>query len=141
MTNIAATSADNTYSYYPLFQTLFETADMASMFWQPLLKAVGRSQLEVAGLQARQARAIMQWSQQVMQPASPLDLINTNAQLWQTMTEQYVDVVPRVAAAVTTATQSVAPVVLPMPGKRSRDTLVLIDRQETPSSDLERKVA
>jgi len=114
---------------------------MASMFWQPLLKAVGRSQLEVAGLQARQARAIMHWSQQVMQPASPLDLINTNAQLWQTMTEQYVDVVPRVAAAVTTATQSVAPVVLPMPGKRSRDTLVLIDRQETPSSDLERRVA
>ena len=42
-----------------------------------------------------------------MQPTSPLDIINTNAQLWQTMTEQYVDVVPRVAAAVTTVTQPV----------------------------------
>jgi hypothetical protein len=137
MTDIAATSAENTYSYYPVYQALFETADMASMFWQPLLKAVGRSQLEMAGLQARQARAVMQWSQQILQPASPLDLINTNAQLWQTMTEQYVDVVPRVAAAVTTVTQSQT--VLAMPAKRSRDTLVLIDRQ--PKNELERKVA
>lgn len=137
MTDIAATSAENTYSYYPVYQALFETADMASMFWQPLLKAVGRSQLEMAGLQARQARAVMQWSQQILQPASPLDLINTHAQLWQTMTEQYVDVVPRVAAAVTTVTQSQT--VLAMPAKRSRDTLVLIDRQ--PKNELERKVA
>lgn len=137
MTDIAATSAENTYSYYPMYQALFETADMASMFWQPLLKAVGRSQLEMAGLQARQARAVMQWSQQILQPASPLDLINTHAQLWQTMTEQYVDVVPRVAAAVTTVTQSQT--VLAMPAKRSRDTLVLIDRQ--PKNELERKVA
>ena len=92
MTDNAATSAENTYSYYPVYQALFETADMASMFWQPLLKAVGRSQLELAALQARQARAVMQWSQQILQPTSPLDIINTNAQLWQTMTEQYVDV-------------------------------------------------
>ena len=55
MTDNAATSAENTYSYYPVYQALFETADMASMFWQPLLKAVGRSQLELAALQARQA--------------------------------------------------------------------------------------
>jgi hypothetical protein len=141
MKDIAATTADNTYSYYQMYQALFETADMTSMFWQPLLKAVGRSQLEMASLQARQARAVMQWSQQILQPASPLDLINAHAQLWQTITEQYVDVVPRVAAAVTTVTQPVGSTVLPMPAKRPRDTLVLIDRQEKSKNGLERKVA
>jgi hypothetical protein len=141
MTDNAATSAENTYSYYPVYQALFETADMASMFWQPLLKGVGRSQLELAALQARQARAVMQWSQQILQTTSPLDIINTNAQLWQTLTEQYVDVVPRVAAAVTTVTQPVGSTVLPMPAKRPRDTLVLIDRNEKPKNGLDRKVA
>jgi hypothetical protein len=74
-----------------------------------------------------------------MRPASPFDVINTNAQLWQAVTEQYVDVVPRVAAAVSTATQSVAPVVLPLPAKRPRDTLVLLDREG--GDEPERKVA
>lgn len=141
MTNNAEMPASNTSAYYPIYQTVFEAIDMASTFWQPLLKAIGRSQLEFAGMQARQARAVMKWSHEILQPASPLDFINTNTQLWQAVTEQYVDVVPRVAAAVTTATQSVAPVVLPLPAKRPRDTLVLLDRKEDAGGEPERKVA
>src|SRR5690606_27579077 len=114
MADITSTPTDNTSVYYPYYQAVFEMADIVSVFWQPLLKAIGRSQLEMASLQARQARTMMRWGQQVLQPASPLDLMNTNAHFWQTMTEQYVDVVPRVAAAVTTATQSVNPIVLPI---------------------------
>jgi hypothetical protein len=82
----------------------------------------------------------MKWSHEIMRPASPIDVINTNAQLWQAVTEQYVDVVPRVAAAVSTATQSVAPVVLPLPPRRPRDTLILVDRNEG-GDEPERKVA
>jgi hypothetical protein len=139
MTGNAEKSASNTSAYYPIYQTVFEAVDMAASFWQPLLKAIGRSQLEFAGMQARQARAVMKWSHEILRPASPLDVINTNAQLWQAVTEQYVDVVPRVAAAVSTATRSVAPVVLPMPAKQSRDTLLLLDRNE--GDETERKVA
>jgi hypothetical protein len=140
MTGNAEKSASNTSAYYPIYQTVFEAVDMAATFWQPLLKAIGRSQLEFAGMQARQARAVMKWSHEIMRPASPIDVINTNAQLWQAVTEPYVDVVPRVAAAVSTATQSVAPVVLPLPARRSRDTLILVDRNEG-GDEPERKVA
>lgn len=141
MANLAVTPADNTSAYYQVFQAMFEAADMASVFWQPLLKAIGRSQLELAGLQARQARAVMHWGQQIMQPESPLDLINTNAQLWRTMTEQYVDVVPRVAAAVTNTTPAVGSITVPLRGARSRDTLVLIDHENAGDREPERRVA
>jgi len=141
MTNFAETAAGNTSSYYPFFQMMFETADTASVFWQPLLKAIGRSQLELAGLQARQARAVIHWTHQMLQPSSPMDLFNANAQLWQTMTQQCVEVVPRVVAAVSNATEVVAPIALPAPVKRSRDTLILLDRGEDADKGLERKVA
>jgi hypothetical protein len=141
MTNFAETAAGNTSSYYPFYQMMFETADTASIFWQPLLKAIGRSQLELAGLQARQAQAVIHWTHQMLQPASPLDLFNANVRLWQMMTAQYADVVPRVVAAVSTATEAVAPIMLPAPAKRSRDTLILLDRGEDAGKGLERKVA
>jgi len=141
MTNFAETAAGNTSSYYPLYQMMFESADIASVFWQPLLKAIGRSQLELAGLQARQARAVIHWTHQILQPATPMDLLNANVQLWQTMTEQCVETVPRVVAAVGTATEAVAPIVLPAPVKRSRDTLILLDRREDADKGSERKVA
>ena len=141
MTNFAETAAGNTSSYYPFFQMMFDTADTTSFFWQPLLKAVGRSQLELAGLQARQAQALIHWTHQMLQPASPMDVFNANAQLWRTMTEQCVEVVPRVVAAVSSATQSVTPIALPAPVKRSRDTLILLDRAEDADTQSQRRVA
>lgn len=132
----------NTSSYYSFFQTLFDTIDTTSFFWQPYLKAIGGSQLELAGFQARQAQAVVRWAHQVFRPSSPVEMADANAQLWQTMINNCMDAAPRVvAAASTAATQSVAPIVLPMPPKRHRDTLVLLDRGETGGEDFERKVA
>jgi hypothetical protein len=132
----------NTSSYYSFFQTLFDTIDTTSFFWQPYLKAIGGSQLEFAGFQARQAQAVVRWAHQVFRPASPVEVADANAQLWQTMINNCMDAAPRVvAAASTAATQSVAPIVLPMPPKRHRDTLVLLDRGETGGEAFERKVA
>jgi hypothetical protein len=48
---------------------------------------------------------------------------------------------PQVAAAVGSAAQSVAPIVLPMPPKRSHDKLILLDRRHETDEVLERKVA
>jgi len=141
MTGISESATRNTSAYYPFFTALFETADMMSYFWQPVLKAVGGSQLELAGLQARQAQAFMHWTHQMLRPSSPLDVFNANAQLWRTMTEQCVETAPRVAAAVSTATQAAAPSVLPLPAKPSRDTLLLMDRDQSADDAVERKVA
>lgn len=133
--------ARNTSQYYPFFQYMFEAADVTSTFWQPMLKAIGRTQLEFASLQARQAQAYVHWAHRIMQPASPTDFLNANAQLWTTVAEQYIEVVPRVAAAVETATEAVAPTALPLPApKQARDTLILLDRRES-GEVLERKVA
>lgn len=132
----------NTSSYYSFFQTLFDTIDTTSFFWQPYLKAIGGSQLELAGLQARQAQAVVRWAHQVLRPSSPMDMADANAQLWQTMVNNCMDAAPRVAAvASTAATQSVAPIVLPMPSKRPRDTLILLDRGEAGGEVCERRVA
>ncbi len=142
MNNLADPRAGNTFSYFQFYQSLFEAADATSFFWQPVLNAIGRSQLEFAGLQARQAQAVLHWAHQVVVPASPLAVINANAELWRTMTEQAMEAVPRFAAAVGAATEAVVPSIVPEPVKRARDTLILLDREEEAEpAALERKVA
>lgn len=143
MTGSSEYAPRNTSSYYSFFQTLFDTLDTTSLFWQPYLKAVGGSQLELAGLQARQAQAIVRWTHQMMRPCSPMEIANANAELWQTMISNCADVAPRVAAAASSVTQSVAPIVLPKSDKKSRDTLILLDRggETTRSAPRERRVA
>ena len=135
----AHSTGRNTFGYYPFFQNVCDAADAASVFWQPILKAVGRTQLEFAGLQARQAQAVLHWAHQLMQPQSPMDLANANAQLWSAMFEQYMSSLPRVVAAVSTA--SGTPAVLPLPAKRPHDTLILLDREEEVTGAPERRVA
>ena len=63
----------NTSPYYSFFQVLFDAIDTTSFFWQPYLKAIGGSQLELAGLQARQAQAVVRWTHQVLRPSSPME--------------------------------------------------------------------
>lgn len=130
----------NTSLYYSAFQYMFEAADMTSCLWQPTLKAIGRTQLELAGLQAKQTRAVVQWAYQWMRPTTPNDFLNANALLWSTMIQQYAEVAPRMAAVVETAAESATnPEVLQLPKKPARDTLILLDRGEV--APLERRVA
>jgi len=140
MAGFAEQTPRNTSPYYSFYQTLFDTIDTTSFFWQPYLRAVGGSQLELAGLQARQAQALLRWSHQIVRTSSPADAVRVNADLWQTMMGNCADVAPRMIAAASTASQSV-PIVLPLPAKRARDTLILLDREELETENYERKVA
>jgi len=142
MTGFAEQSPRNTSPYFSFYQTLFDTIDTTSFFWQPYLKAIGGSQLELAGLQARQAQAVLRWTHQMCRASSPADAAKLSAELWQTMIGNCTEAAPRMFAVASTATQSVAPIVLPMPAKRSRDTLILLDREQAPTESYEqRKVA
>jgi hypothetical protein len=127
-----------TQTYYDFFQTTFEAIDMTSSFWQPMLKAVGRAQMEMAGLQARQAQALVRWTHQVMRPMTPFDVFNASIQYWQTTAEQCTQTAPRVAEALGAA--SVAPIAFKPPTERTHDRLILLDRDERDSAPL-RKVA
>lgn len=128
----------NTLDYYHFFQSFFDAADVTSLFWQPILKSVGRTQLEFAGLQAKQGQAVLHWAQQMMQPHPLPDVIRLNAELWSALTGQYMSVLPRVAAAAAAASGAVTSTVLPLP-KRRHDTLILLDRDD--ASAAERRVA
>jgi hypothetical protein len=139
--HIAEHAPKNTSPYYSYFQILFETIDTTSFFWQPYLRAVGSSQLEVAGLQARQAQAFVRWAHQVMRPASPMDLAQANAQLWQAMLDNCAEAAPRVAAAANSVTRSTTSAVLTLPVHQSRDTLILLDREARDEVEVERRVA
>lgn len=142
MAGFAEQSPRNTSPYFSFYQTLFDTIDTTSFFWQPYLKAIGGSQLELAGLQARQAQAVLRWTHQMCRASSPADAAKLSAELWQTMIGNCSEAAPRMFAVASTATQSVAPIVLPMPAKRSRDTLILLDREQAPTESYEqRKVA
>ncbi len=142
MAGFAEQSPRNTSPYFSFYQTLFDTIDTTSFFWQPYLKAIGGSQLELAGLQARQAQAVLRWTRQMCRASSPADVAKLSTELWQTMIGNCTDAAPRMFAVASTATQSVAPIVLPMPAKRSRDTLILLDREQAPTESYEqRKVA
>src|SRR5947209_3346324 len=103
----------NTLDYYHFFQSLFDAADATSSVWQPILKSVGRTQLEFAGMQARQGQAVLHWAQQMMQPRPLPDILKSNVELWSALMGQYMSVLPRVAAAA--AASAVAPAVPPLP--------------------------
>jgi len=119
---------------------MFELADVTSCFWQPVFKAIGRTQLELAGLQARQTQAFVHWAHQLTRPATPADFLNANTQLWAAMMQGYFETAPRVTAAVETAAEAVAhKKVLEIQPKPARDTLILLDRDVETAR--ERKVA
>lgn len=139
MAGFAEQAPRNTSPYFSFYQTLFDTIDTTSFFWQPYLKAIGGSQLELAGLQARQAQAVLRWTHQMFRASSPADAAKLSAELWQTMIGNCTDAAPRMFAVASTATQSVAPIVLPAPVKRSRDTLILLDHEQAPTESYEQR--
>ncbi len=142
MAEDAEARAKNTPLYYTMFQNMFEMVDVTSYFWQPALKVVGRSHLELASLHARQTRALVHWTHKVMRPATPLDFLNANAELCTALMQEYIDAAPRVAAVVETAAEAVAPAAVPMPAQSARDTLILLDRENIAVSEQPvRKVA
>ncbi len=129
--------------YFSFFQAAFEAADIASSFWQPWLKTVGRSQLEMASLAARQGQALFRWQRSVIAAKQPGTLIEANIQLFQEMSAEYAAFAPRMAAAVTHASRGLpAMEVVPLPQRKSRDQIIIPPAAEQDEDTvLERRVA
>jgi hypothetical protein len=60
------------------FQLVLDGADMFSSIWQPMLKSVGRWQLEVAGLGMKQGQAALQLSRDLSRCLTPGDIASAN---------------------------------------------------------------
>ena len=111
-------------AYQDYFEYTFAAADVASMWWQPWLKGVGRSHLELASMQSRNARAWLQWGRDLTMARSPVDLFAANIRLCETIRDHIGETIPKVSGALSQAAQPPAAFdLIAIPAPRRRDAL------------------
>lgn len=110
------------------FEAAFKAADMASVWWSPFLKGLGRSQLEIAGMQSKNARAVMSWGRAVATSRSPADLVVANVVLCESVIGHFGEAFPRVSGALTPP--AAIELLSSQPPHRERDTLQITDRRQ-----------
>lgn len=117
----------NTEMYRDFFNMAFEMTDVMSVWWQPVLKGVGRAHLEFATLQSKTMQAAMSWNRAVASARQPDDLLRANYSFYTTVLNHCEDAAPRVTGAINTATEPVVGFqLLAMPARpRRRDELVI----------------
>lgn len=127
---------------HDFFQLFFESADMYSGMWQPLLKSVGRWHLEVAGLGMKQAQASLQLSRDLARSWTAGDAVAANVRYWDAVTSHYSQSSQRLAATVQRTVEApFVPEVVPMPSKRGHDMIVLPEAGDADARQPVRKVA
>ncbi len=132
----------NTSFYKDIFQMAFETADVMSFWWQPLVKGVGRAQLEIAGLQAKNLQAAMNWSRAIATAREPDDLLRANVGFCQSVLSHCEEAAPRVSGAMTKAAEPVVGFqLLPLPIRRNRDEVFIGDADAADHVARSRRVA
>ena len=117
------------------FQLMFEGFDAVSSPWQPMAKGLGRWQLELAQLNAKQSRTSLAYSQRMMRCFNPLEAFSETVNFWQQLYSNFADASQQVATvAVKAAQPQLGFEVFPLPVKRARDTIVLpeLDEPELP---------
>jgi hypothetical protein len=113
---------------HDFYQLMFETTDVFSLFWQPYLKGVGRWQLELAHLGAKQGQAFMEYGRRVTQSRDPMQAVEAQMTLCNELGRLYTDAGQHVAQAITRAAQPVASVELfPAQKPRTHDMMRLED--------------
>jgi hypothetical protein len=115
---------------------MFRAADVYAVWWQPVLKGLGRSQLEVAAAQSRSAQAWITWSRTVASARSPFDLVDANMALGRAFVDHWTQAAPRVSEALTAATEPVT--ILTIPSRKRHDSISVGDQE---SATYDRKVA
>lgn len=131
----------NTSFYKDFFEIAFEAADLTSLWWQPVLKGVGRTQLEFAGLQAKTMQSTLAWTRALTTARQPADIVSAHMALCHAVVSHCSDVMPRVSSAINDAAEPVVAFqLLQLPVRRDRDTLV-IDDADAYATQTNRRVA
>jgi hypothetical protein len=82
------------------FQMFFGGLESFGQAYDPFLKGLARTQLEMLGFANRRAQAYMQIPANAAQCRTPQDLINLQAQFWRAAYEDYTESVGRVTNAL-----------------------------------------
>ncbi|MFN0218766.1 MAG: hypothetical protein ACKVP4_08145 [Hyphomicrobium sp.] len=119
-------SGGSTSFYQDYFEQAFAAADACAFWWQPFMKGIGRSQLELATLQSRNAQSLLNWGRAVATSKSPSDIVTANIGLCQSVAGHISEALPRVSGALANVTHPPAAFeLLPLPVKRGRDSLII----------------
>ena len=133
-----------TSAAHDFYEVLFQGTDIVSSYWQPALKAVGRWQLEVSHLAARQLRANMMLANSLARAGTSSAMTQAYREYWDELSQSYSEANRNITSALSRTTAE-SSAILQMPQRRSRDTLQLIDGVEVQVPDAEgayeRKVA
>ena len=142
MNDMSAEARRTTQLYQDYFEMAFETADIFSFWWQPVFKGFGRTHLELANLQSRNAQAFMTWGRTIASAPFPGAVISANMDLVRALTGHYNEALPRVSGALTKAAEPVTAFeLLPLPLKRTHDSLIIPDRDQQDMQSTHRRVA
>jgi hypothetical protein len=127
---------------HDFFQMIFESADMVSAFWQPLLKSVGRWQLEIAGLSMKQSQATLRLTHDFARCTTPADVASANLRYWDSLTSEIAQSSHRIAASVQRAAEVPSRVeIVNLPSRSGRDMIVLLGANRTDDRRSALKVA
>lgn len=124
------------------FRLMFEAADMVSIYWQPFLKGIGRWQLELAQVGAKQSRAAIEFGNRLTQSTNPVDLVNAQTLYWQQVGQAYSDAGQNISQAFARASEMPAGIeIMPAQKKRAHDTMWLEEPTSQRGYEDLRKVA
>lgn len=89
----------NAGPFVNLSQAYYGGLDALAKGYEPMLKSIGRWNLEVMGLMTRRARAWLEMPARVSQCKSPQDLLREQLQFWQTAAHDYSEGAQRLTVA------------------------------------------
>jgi hypothetical protein len=113
-----------------LSQSYFGGLDMMARGYEPVLKGVGRWNLELLGFTARRAQAWLELPTRLRQCKTPLDVFNEQARFWQAAVADYSDGSQRLTAA-----WSACAAVMPkLNVAQPRDYITFPEPQEAPAA-------
>lgn len=113
------------------FQLMFDTYDVFSSYWQPMIKAARRWQIEMANLSARQGQATLDYSQRLLRSASPADAVNETLSYWQKLFDNASESAQQLAVSAVKAAQAPAGFHFMgnAPAKPARDIIVFDEHE------------
>jgi hypothetical protein len=121
-----------------LSQAYFGGLDTMVKGYEPVLKGIGRWNLELFGFTARRTQAWLGLAAQVVRCKTPVDIVNEQAKFWQTAVADYTEGSKRLTAA-----WSACAVMPKLNGAQPRDYITFPEPQEAQAAPKrgERKAA
>lgn len=116
------------------YRSMFDGIDVFMSFWQPMLKGVGRMNLEVAQVSAQHGRSTLIWTSEMVRSRTPSDVLTANLKLYDALRTQQRDSIEKISAAMAKSVETPPGFEIPkLPQSPVRDVLVLPGDDKIPA--------